>query len=60
MVKSYPNFSEGYLYIIDAQKQLKKDFSLTATRFKNSIIKSDIYSEKEKEELLKELENLIK
>ena len=60
LVKSYPNFSEGYLYIIDAQKQLKKDFSLTATRFKNSISKSDIYSEKEKEELLKELENLIK
>jgi hypothetical protein len=29
-------------------------------RFKNSLSKSDIYSKKQKDELLKELENLIK
>lgn len=60
LMKSYPNFSEGYLYIIDAQIQLKKDFSQTVERFKASLAKSNIYSEKEKDELMHELKNMNK
>jgi predicted alpha/beta superfamily hydrolase len=57
LMKSYPNFSEGYLSIIDAQIQLKKDYSQTVERFKSSLNKSTIYSEKEKEQLMLELKN---
>ncbi len=60
LIKSYPNFSEGYLYILDAQILLKKDYSQTADRFKKSLSKSNIYSEKEKDELLEEFENMTK
>lgn len=60
LIKSYPNFSEAYLYIIDAQIQIHKDYSLTVNRFKDSLSKSNIYSEKEKDELLEEFENMIK
>jgi len=60
LMKSYPNFSEGYLYIMDAQIQLKKDFSQTIERFNNSLAKSNIYSKKEKSELMQELENMNK
>lgn len=57
MMKSYPNFSEGYLNIINAQIQLKQDYSETARRFYESIEGSQIYSEEEKEALKQELEN---
>lgn len=57
LMKSYPNFSEGYLSIIDAQIQLKKDYTQTVERFKTSLNKSTIYSEKEKEQLMLELKN---
>lgn len=60
LIKSYPNFSEGYLYIIDAQIQLNQDFSKTIKEFNKSIANSDIYSEKEKKELTKELESYHK
>lgn len=58
LLKTYPNFSETYLYIIDAQIQLKKDYSQTATEFKKSISKSKFYTEQEKVDLIKEFENL--
>ncbi len=58
LMKSYPNFSEGYLYIIDAQLQLKIDASQTIEKFSNSLEKSNIYSEKEKNELIQELEKM--
>ncbi len=56
LLKSYPNFSEGYLYIADAQMQLKQDFSQSLEQFKHSFNESTIYSEEERNELLKELE----
>jgi|TARA_B110000208_G_C11711589_1_gene409498 hypothetical protein len=60
LIKSYPNFSEGYSYIMDAQVQLNQDISETIEKFNESLAKSDIYSEKEKEELKKEIEDLKK
>lgn len=60
LIKSYPNFSEAFLYIIDSQIQLKKDYSKTIDRFKKSLNTTTIYSEKEKNELLEELENMTK
>ncbi len=62
LMKSYPNFSEGYLYILDTQIQLKKknDYSDTIKKFKASLASSNFYSEKEKDELMQELENLTK
>jgi hypothetical protein len=60
LIKSYPNFSEGYWYIMDAQVQLNQDISETIEKFNESLAKSDIYSEKEKEELKKEIEDLKK
>ena len=60
LMKSYPNFSEGYLYIIDAQVQLNQDISDSIEEFNDSLAQSDIYSENEKKELIKELENLKK
>lgn len=56
LMKSYPNFSEGYLYIIDAQIQLKQGISQTIERFTSSLSNSKIYSEKEKKKLMQELE----
>jgi len=55
LMKSYPNFSEGYLYIMDAQIQLKSDYSETVKRFSASLNSSTFYTEAEKEELLQEL-----
>lgn len=62
LIKSYPNFSEGYLYILDAQIQLKRknDYSETIERFNASLASSNFYSEKEKDELIQELENMTK
>lgn len=62
LMKSYPNFSEGYLYILDAQIQLKRknDYSNTIERFNASLNSSNFYSKKEKDELMQELENLTK
>lgn len=60
MLESYPNFSEGYLYIVEAQIQLKEDTSDTKENFIQSLTNSDIYSENEKSELKKELDSLNK
>lgn len=60
LIKNYPNFSEAYLYIIDAQTQLNMRTKETENEFKKSLIKTKIYSKKEKEELLKELEEMKK
>jgi tellurite resistance protein len=45
---------------MDAQVQLNQDISETIEKFNESLAKSDIYSEKEKEELKKEIEDLKK
>lgn len=60
LMKYYPNFSEGYLSILDAQIQLKQDFSNTIEKFNNSLTKSNIYSKEEKVELVLKLENMSK
>lgn len=60
LMQSYPNFSEGYLYIMDAQVQLNQDISETVQKFNESLATSDIYSKTEKNELMKEIEGLKK
>ncbi len=60
LMDSYPNFSEGYLYIIYAQIQLNSDYSQTFDKFKESLSKSNIYTEREKIELLENFENMTK
>lgn len=59
LLKHYPNFSEGYLYIIEAKIQLKQDILMTVNQFEKSIHESEIFSVEEKEELKKELETLM-
>lgn len=52
LLSTYPNFSEAYLYIIDAQKELKINHTKTIEKFRASLKTSEMYSEKEKAELL--------
>jgi len=54
LLKNYPNFSEGYLYIIDAQMKLGKDTSDTKKLFLTSVAKSKFYSEDEIMELMED------
>lgn len=60
LVDSYPNFSEGYISIIKAQMQMKHDHDKTVNDFKESLIKSEIYTDKEKQNLMDELQEMIK
>lgn len=60
LIENYPNFSEAYLYIIDAQMKLDINTNKTENEFKNSLMDSSIYSEKEKQELLNELKEMKK
>jgi enterochelin esterase-like enzyme len=60
LLRSYPNFAEAYLYILDAQIQLKQDYSGTLTKFNRCLATSQMYSPQEKQELLEELKNLTK
>lgn len=55
LINQYPSFSEAYLYIIDAQQQLKLDTSKTKIKFKESLQLSQFYSQEEKKELLSEI-----
>lgn len=56
LLQQYPEFSEAYLYIIDAQKELKLPYTNTVADFKKSLAASTFYTPKEKKELLKELD----
>ncbi len=60
LIKSYPNFSDAYLYIIQAQLKLNQDISETTERFTSSLSKSKIYSEDQKKNLFLELKNMEK
>lgn len=60
LLSSYPNFTEAYLYIIDAQKLLKVDYSMTVVKLKESLKSSKFYSAKEQKEIKKELKKLMK
>lgn len=59
LLTTYPNFSEGFLYILDAQLKMKKDYSETINRFNSSLSRSKMYSEKEKDKLKQELKKMI-
>lgn len=60
LMKSYPNYSEGYLFILAAQIQLKEDYSKTVEKLKVSLMSSEIYSEEEKNEIMEELKEMTK
>jgi len=60
LMASYPNFSEGYLYILNAQIQLKHNYHQTVEDFKKSLVNSQFYTEKAKKGLMAELEDIIK
>jgi len=59
LMSLYPNFSEGYLYIINAQIQLKLIFKNTVDDFKKSLDHSEFYTEKQKMDLRNELAETI-
>lgn len=54
-MNQYPSFSETYLYIMNAQQQLKLDTSKIKIKIKESIQLSQFYSLEEKVKLLSEL-----
>lgn len=60
LISSYQNFSEGYLYIINAQIKLKHNYDKTVQDFKKSLVNSEFYTENEKKELMLELQEMIK
>lgn len=60
LIDSYPNFSAAYLYMMYAESELENDFSSTKELFIESLELSTIYSEDEKDELLKELAEILK
>ncbi len=59
LMDTYPNFSEGYLYIIKAHMQLQQDYSKTVHKFRESLENSALYTEEQKKGLEKELQELI-
>lgn len=60
LIDAYPNFSEGYLYIIDAQIQLQQSYNETVEAFKSSLASSQFYTDQEKKALETELKEMIK
>lgn len=58
LLNNYPNFSEAYLYILEAEIALKDNHNLTIEAFHQSLKNSKLYSDAEKQELLIELERL--
>ncbi|MCB9192125.1 MAG: hypothetical protein H6602_10710 [Flavobacteriales bacterium] len=58
MLTHYPNFSEAFLYMIEAQLALSEDVTANATEFKKNLATSAMYTEEEKTELLAELQRL--
>lgn len=65
LLKSYPNFSEVHLYILDAKMMQKKDLPKSEitealSDFRKSLKNSKFYTEEEKIELLKEVESIYK
>ncbi|MCX8534019.1 hypothetical protein OEA66_16855 [Chryseobacterium sp. KC 927] len=60
LMDTYPNFSEGYLNIINAQIKSKKNYLKTSENFKKSLSDSEFYTEKQKKELEIEFEEMIK
>ena len=59
LMQSYPNFSEGYLYIMHAQKKLGLDIEQTIKQFEDSFEKSEMYSPEERTEIEAELDKIL-
>jgi tetratricopeptide (TPR) repeat protein len=55
----YPNFSEANLYIASTLKEINRPYKKYIEEFNHSIIKNNFYSTSEKQELIKEYEELI-
>lgn len=60
LINSYPNFSQGYLQIIQAQIQLKQNYLDTVNDFKKSLSNSALYTDVQKKELEDELKVILK
>jgi len=60
MINNYPNFSEGWLYMAYARKELGQPFENEVRAFKSSLETSAVYSGDEKSELLNDLADLNK
>jgi hypothetical protein len=60
MTEYYPNFSEGWLFMAYARKELAQPFENEVKAFNSSLKITTIYSEDEKSELLNDLADLIK
>ncbi|KIC64341.1 alpha/beta hydrolase-fold protein [Chryseobacterium taiwanense] len=60
LINSYPNFSQGYLQIIQAQIQLKQNYLNTVNDFKKSLSNSTLYTDVQKKELQDELKEILK
>jgi tetratricopeptide (TPR) repeat protein len=60
LIDTYPNFSQAYLYIINAQIKLKQNYFESVENFKNALINSKFYTDSQKIELQKELEEMLK
>lgn len=58
LLNNYPNFSEAYLYMLEAEIALKSNHNPTIEAFHLSLENSKLYSDAEKQELLIELERL--
>jgi hypothetical protein len=58
--QEYPNFSEVYLYIADAQKRMEVDCSESLNQFQKSFKHSEIYTKEERKELEEEYDTLAK
>lgn len=59
MLENYPNFTEGYLYILESQIILGEDVEETVKSFQKSLNSSTLFNEAEKMELLKAYDELI-
>lgn len=55
MLESYPNFSEGYLFIAQAEEQLGRDNKNTMDLFWQNLARSEFYTPEEKEEIRNEM-----
>lgn len=60
MMQEYPDFSEGYLYIINARIELKQNYAATLQLLKNSLETTEFYSAEELIELRNETDKLEK
>ncbi len=58
LLKYYPNFSEGHLYIMDAEQKLKRPTKASEASFLTSIKNSTFYTEAEKIELMQEFSQM--